>query len=44
MNNYMKCGNGIEKVEIYSDSNARLQCYLADDNEIVKIYNVCGAN
>ena len=41
---YIKCGDGIEMIEIYSDNNARLQWYMADGNEMVKIYDSHGAN
>ena len=39
---YIKCGNCVEVVEIYSDNDAKLQLYLVDDNKVVKIYNVQG--
>ena len=34
--NYIKCGNGIEMIGIYSDKDHRLQWYAVDNNEMVQ--------
>ena len=33
---YIKCGNVIEMVEIYSNNDARLQGYVVDGNVVLK--------